>query len=90
MANAHQLEPLSDRLTKHQQTKRAFKIEARRTIADVLAREAGITRGIVVATATRVQKQQAQLRIEFVLTVIALVLGLIANYRADRVIGCAQ
>ena len=45
MANSTvQLEPLAKRLNPNQQQKRALKVEARRTVAESLAREIGITR----------------------------------------------
>lgn len=42
-----QLEPLSKRLSAHQQQKRAIKIGARRLVAEQLSRENAITRGFI-------------------------------------------
>lgn len=45
MANSTvQLQPLAKRLNPNEQQKRALKIEARKTVAEALAREIGVTR----------------------------------------------
>ena len=70
-----QLEPLSKRLTNHQQTKRAFKMEARRSIANELARENAITRGIAITAAQYAQTLHRRLVVATtVLAIVALVL----------------
>lgn len=67
-----QLRPLSKRLTPAKAEKRALKIEARRTVAELLARETGITRGISLSIAAVVKRQQLRLNI---LTVVAVLLA---------------
>ena len=70
-----QLEPLSKRLTNHQQTKRAFKMEARRSIANELARENAITRGIAITAVRQIQTLYTRLVVvTIVLAIVALVL----------------
>lgn len=69
--NEGQLRPLSKRLSPAKQEKRALKIAARATVAQALANEAGITRGISLSIAAVVKKQQTRLNVLTVALVLA-------------------